>query len=65
MNERVPKYVNMIFGSGAGCTAMPAAVGEGYPIAQDDWVGEQYGGMMEGMKVADEGRRTINICDER
>ena len=54
----------MIFDSGAGCTAMPASVGEGYPIAQDSWVGEQYGGAMEGMRAADEGRRTINILDE-
>ena len=27
------RYVKMIFDSGAGCTAMPASVGEGYPIA--------------------------------
>ncbi len=62
--DREPKYVKMIFDSGASCTAMPAEVGEGYPIIQDQWAGEKYGGMMEGMKAADEGRRTINFIDE-
>ena len=44
--------------------AMPAAVGDGYPLIQDEWSGEKYGGMMEGMKAADEGRRTINVFDD-
>ena len=59
------RYVKMIFDSGAGCTAMPASVGEGYPIAQDEWSGEQYGGAMDGMRASDEGRRTIQIVDAR
>ena len=63
-SEMQPKYVKMIFDSGAGCTAMPAAVGDGYPLIQDEWSGEKYGGMMEGMKAADEGRRTINVFDD-
>ena len=63
-SDREPKYVKVIFDSGAGCTAMPAEVGEGYPIVQDQWTGEKYGGMMEGMQAADEGKRTINFIDE-
>ena len=62
--DREPKYVKMIFDSGAGCTAMPAEVGEGYPIVQDQWTGEKYGGMMGGMQAADEGKRTIHFIDE-
>ena len=45
--------------------AVPAAVGDGYPITQDEWSGEKYGGMMERMRAADEGRRTINILDDK
>ena len=60
------KYCRMIFDSGAGCTAMPASVGEGYKIVQDEWTGEQYGGAMEGMKASDEGHRVIiNIIDNQ
>ena len=59
------KYCRMIFDSGAGCTAMPASVGEGYKVEQDEWTGEQYGGAMEGMKASDEGHRIINIIDSQ
>ena len=49
------KYVQMIFDSGAGCTAIPAKVGEGYPLKQDDYVGTEYSGATEGMKSKDQG----------
>ena len=50
LNGHQLKYEQMIFDSGAGCTAVPARVGEGYPLKQDDYVGTEYSGAIEGMK---------------
>ena len=36
------QHVQMIFDSGASCTAMPAKLGEGYDIQEDKWTGSEY-----------------------
>ena len=55
----------MIMDSGASCTAMPAKVGEGYPIHDDKWTGSEYGTAVEDVKSVDKGRRTINVLNSK
>ena len=57
------KYVQMILDSGAGCTAFPASLGDGYPLKSDERVGVEYGGAIVGMTSKDEGQRTINTLN--
>ena len=57
--------VQMIMDSGASCTAMPAKVGEGYPINEDKWTGSKYGLAIEGVQSVDKGSRTINVINSK
>ena len=59
------KYVQMIFDSGASCSAFPREVGEGYGIVKDEHAGYEYHGAgSENSAVTDEGRRSIQFFDE-
>ena len=59
------RHVRMIFDSGASCTAMPAKIGEGYSIREDQYTGSEYGGAMEGVVAKDKGTRKINVFNSK
>ena len=59
------KYCQMVLDSGACCAAMPARIGEGYPLTIDNHAGAEYGGAMEGMTAKDEGSRVINVLNSK
>ena len=44
---------------------MPAKIGEGYNIKEDEHTGAEYGGAMEGMKAKDEEERVIIILNSK
>ena len=58
-------YCQMVLDSGACRTAMPARIGQGYPLTVDNHAGAEYGGAMEGMTAKDEGSRVINVLNSK
>ena len=56
------KYVQMIFDSGASCSAFPREIGEGYGIVKDEHAGYEYHGAgSENSAIKDEGCRAVQF----